>query len=73
MLFSMLYETSLILLSKTYQFHPLNTSVLFYSLEYLEKELYTNVPTAHYYLQFNTSSRWLKNAQIICCKVGKSI
>lgn len=27
------------------------------NLEYLEKELYTNVPTAHYYLQFNTSSR----------------
>nr|XP_003216956.1 PREDICTED: RIB43A-like with coiled-coils protein 1 [Anolis carolinensis] len=27
------------------------------NLQYLEKEVYTNTPTAHYYLQFNTSSR----------------
>uniref|UniRef100_A0A8C5SZC1 RIB43A-like with coiled-coils protein 1 n=1 Tax=Laticauda laticaudata TaxID=8630 RepID=A0A8C5SZC1_LATLA len=27
------------------------------NLKYLEKEVYTNAPTAHYYLQFNTSSR----------------
>ncbi|XP_013923552.1 PREDICTED: RIB43A-like with coiled-coils protein 1 [Thamnophis sirtalis] len=27
------------------------------NLRYLEKEVYTNAPTAHYYLQFNTSSR----------------
>ncbi|KAK9407650.1 RIB43A-like with coiled-coils protein 1 [Crotalus adamanteus] len=27
------------------------------NLRYLEKEVYTNVPTAHYYSQFNTSSR----------------
>ncbi|KAM3846072.1 RIB43A-like with coiled-coils protein 1 isoform 2-T2 [Vipera latastei] len=27
------------------------------NLRYLEKEVYTNAPTTHYYLQFNTSSR----------------
>ncbi|KAJ7317458.1 hypothetical protein JRQ81_003620 [Phrynocephalus forsythii] len=27
------------------------------NLQYLEKEVYTNAPTAHYHLQFNTSSR----------------
>ncbi|KAH0628836.1 hypothetical protein JD844_010416 [Phrynosoma platyrhinos] len=37
--------------------HNTHLPSLFYSLRYLEKEVYTNTPTALYHLQFNTSSR----------------
>ena len=28
-------------------------------LEFLDKEVYTNPPTASYFMQFNTSTRWM--------------
>lgn len=46
--------------------------ILFFdSLKYLEKDVYTNAPTAHYYLQFNTSSRWweMQLATVLVCKI----
>ena len=35
-----------------------NFSLLHCRMEYLDKEVYTNNPTAAYFMQFNTTSRW---------------